>query len=596
MDTEVPDKATDNTRNNAAESALTGNDSAPSGDLPDALHALIVHAETIRKVFDNPSSHSPSAEEPSYVDTSVASRGGAKRHSCTLSPLGTHLRSLSRLLLEVIRAVDSPAERAALLSALDNSVSGARLEHARDSVARANSALEARDSPRERDFEKIDPLRVAADITAIEQRCPVSEATRRVSAAVALHDRFPRLLERVERGDLPADVAGKIARSLADIEDRDTLSTIEGVIIHRMHRDTSPAYWSGYLSRQLDAIIAEAAPAASGAAERKARSRRHVSRTPVGSGMALLNASLPALDGELVMSRLTSVAKSWHSANDGRSVDELRADALVHLVTGRDLAPEGSDAVGSVAAPPIHPRITLVADSPGSGNRPRAWAGGGSFVLGELTTLLERSSRARLRLVPLGDDDAPPTHESIRDSLARFTASLTRQTTYSPSTALRLAVTERDGTCRHPGCAVAAERCDLDHVVPFDHASPLDGGLTREDNLVALCRSHHRLKTHGNASYSLRTDGRVSVDIGTDCRGGSMPHGSRGLARDRHDVRYSASTAPTVAEAEQLLSAARGLVAVLRPLVECRRSSRGANLAASGGTPEESRVSGVPAA
>jgi hypothetical protein len=49
----------------------------------------------------------------------------------------------------------------------------------------------------------------------------------------------------------------------------------------------------------------------------------------------------------------------------------------------------------------------------------------------------------------------------------------------------------RDRHCRFPGCTIPAGRCDVDHNLPWPH------GPTCECNLCALCRHHHRLKTHG---------------------------------------------------------------------------------------------------
>jgi hypothetical protein len=51
----------------------------------------------------------------------------------------------------------------------------------------------------------------------------------------------------------------------------------------------------------------------------------------------------------------------------------------------------------------------------------------------------------------------------------------------------RRALLVRDPTCRLPGCAVIAPRCDIHHV---RHRA--DGGQHRLDNLVHLCRHHHR--------------------------------------------------------------------------------------------------------
>jgi predicted restriction endonuclease len=51
--------------------------------------------------------------------------------------------------------------------------------------------------------------------------------------------------------------------------------------------------------------------------------------------------------------------------------------------------------------------------------------------------------------------------------------------------------------CRWPGCTRSARTCDLDHIVPWPD------GPTTADNLIALCRGHHRLKTLGRFSISV---------------------------------------------------------------------------------------------
>ena len=66
----------------------------------------------------------------------------------------------------------------------------------------------------------------------------------------------------------------------------------------------------------------------------------------------------------------------------------------------------------------------------------------------------------------------------------------------------------RDETCRFPGCARRAARCDIDHVVPWHH-----GGTTDHDNLVHLCRRHHRLK-HETGWTLERLDARAPTGRG----------------------------------------------------------------------------------
>jgi hypothetical protein len=72
-----------------------------------------------------------------------------------------------------------------------------------------------------------------------------------------------------------------------------------------------------------------------------------------------------------------------------------------------------------------------------------------------------------------------------------------RRTRAVPS-AVRRALEHRDRTCRFPGCG--NRFCDAHHVRHW-----ADGGETRLDNLVLLCRSHHRA-VHENG-FTVQPDG-----------------------------------------------------------------------------------------
>ena len=58
-------------------------------------------------------------------------------------------------------------------------------------------------------------------------------------------------------------------------------------------------------------------------------------------------------------------------------------------------------------------------------------------------------------------------------------------------------VAVRDQTCVFPWCTRPARGCDCDHTVPHNRAGP-----TCPCNLAALCRRHHRVKTHGGWTYT----------------------------------------------------------------------------------------------
>ncbi|MDI9920891.1 DUF222 domain-containing protein [Rhodococcus sp. IEGM 1372] len=68
---------------------------------------------------------------------------------------------------------------------------------------------------------------------------------------------------------------------------------------------------------------------------------------------------------------------------------------------------------------------------------------------------------------------------------------------YRPDALTTAAVRLRDKHCRFPGCHRPAARCQLDHIVAFDHANPRGGGWTTVNNLQCLCDYHHSVKTAG---------------------------------------------------------------------------------------------------
>lgn len=92
----------------------------------------------------------------------------------------------------------------------------------------------------------------------------------------------------------------------------------------------------------------------------------------------------------------------------------------------------------------------------------------------------------------------------IRLSPDRVTVSRQAAASYRPGRALARAVRLRDVTCRFPGCSVPAARCHLDHVVAYPE------GATEQDNLHALCRTHHGFKHHAGWAVTMTPDGVCS--------------------------------------------------------------------------------------
>ncbi|HVU71334.1 MAG TPA: HNH endonuclease signature motif containing protein, partial [Mycobacteriales bacterium] len=78
---------------------------------------------------------------------------------------------------------------------------------------------------------------------------------------------------------------------------------------------------------------------------------------------------------------------------------------------------------------------------------------------------------------------------------------------YAWTAAQRRYVCARDRVCRFPGCQVPAERCELDHVIPFQP----DGsrGATDVDNGLCVCKRHHRVKHQPGWKIQLFDDNTV---------------------------------------------------------------------------------------
>jgi len=99
-------------------------------------------------------------------------------------------------------------------------------------------------------------------------------------------------------------------------------------------------------------------------------------------------------------------------------------------------------------------------------------------------------------------------------------------------TAIRRALDARDQRCRFPGCT--ASRCDAHHI---EHWA--DGGATALDNLVLVCRRHHRLVHEGGWDVALtagettfiRPDGRPLVPAPASSSDGELTVNSGVSAR-----------------------------------------------------------------
>lgn len=329
---------------------------------------------------------------------------------------------------------------------------------------------------------------VRLDELAVAMQWSPDWARRQIAVSRALVIELPRLLAALEQGRLSSYQAWAAADGLAELHAAIDANLDQAEI------DATVDLYSELLEQQIDQApgglfrraarraVAELAPATSEERHRNAAANRNVKIAAARDGMATLQAYLTAIDAQRIWVAISAAAESCPALNGNRS--QNTADALVGLVDG-SLAADGTWTPPATEVQIVVPIDLLTGDSAA----PASIVGSDSFVLPSVVLELLDESRVR-RIV------TDPATGQILDY---------GRSSYRPPNPLRDFIVTRDQACRFPGCKKPANELDLDHTEPWE-----SGGSTSADNLVALCRRHHNLKTHLGWVYRLNPDGTVT--------------------------------------------------------------------------------------
>jgi len=195
-------------------------------------------------------------------------------------------------------------------------------------------------------------------------------------------------------------------------------------------------------------------------------------------GVYVLRGELDAENGTLVKTALDAIS---HGAKRGetRTASQRRADALVELAALQLRCGDHPDVHGQ------RPHLTVTV----SANTLRSGVDGQSAELRGVGPIHPETARrlacdAVRTLVTL----APPAAGSVSTapSTGALPLSVGRATRTIPAH-IRTALHLRDQGCRFPGCDRPPGWTDGHHIIHWP-----DGGPTELDNLVSLCRPHHR--------------------------------------------------------------------------------------------------------
>ncbi|GAA1744324.1 hypothetical protein GCM10009832_29830 [Dietzia kunjamensis subsp. schimae] len=368
----------------------------------------------------------------------------------------------------------------------------------------------------------LDPIDVAAGYVVSAMAISTGRAERMITFALDLHLRYPAILSAMAQGRLDLQAANILASQMATVH-VDVLEAVQRQVVEEYLAAIEGGVRMGEkaIRGNIDAIIARHDSNGIRLRRQEAARTRGVRLHKGVDGMSSVSAILATEEAAVLAEALDQRVKDHKyadaqaaantqadTANPGTggsgevedySIAERRADALMSLVCG-DPGLAGTPArPGGTGGVALRPKVTVIA----TGNTARD--AGGARV--EFTRTGQAALQALLDMLATSDgatfEPIDPRIGAADDSRAALK--------YRPGAQLARRIRLRDGTCRHPGCAIPAEACDLDHVVPFDHADPQRGGHTIEGNLAAMCRRHHRFKTFSDWIYELQPDGTLIV-------------------------------------------------------------------------------------
>jgi len=435
-------------------------------------------------------SSSAHAGESEFVSSS------SDREDCVASLLAATpgIKTLSGLI-----AIDpqelSPGARIDYLAALERQSSWLQAAMQRAIVAVAGISEGKSDGP----FTGVDEAEREDVSSAL--RLSAGTAQMRIDVARTLVNHLPNTCSALATGELSAAHATVIAKETAAAI-RDGLSEFAIFSIEEKAIAHAEFHTPSQVAQQVRSAIAKFAPATFEEVVEKARDSRRVSCYNDVDGMSTVVAILPAADAQTVMKAIEAFiikgSAAWEISNDSntsglntsgsknsdtRSADMKRADALTSLA-GFALAASSEDV--ALHRRPITVNVTI--DLPtllGLSENPGQLAGYGAIPASVARALASDGKWKRF----------------ITDPQTGALLDYGRET-YQPPQALIDFLIARDRTCRFPGCRRSAALSDLDHAQSWE-----EGGTTSLDNLGALCRRHHLLKTHGGWGIESRADG-----------------------------------------------------------------------------------------
>jgi hypothetical protein len=240
----------------------------------------------------------------------------------------------------------------------------------------------------------------------------------------------------------------------------------------------APQQTTGQLGARLKKLVILVDPDSAKTRYEQGVEERRVVNEPNPDGTAnLYGLNLPAHRAGAAMRLINRLARAAKSANDPRTMDQIRADVLLDLLGGH----QNNHTRATRGTVDIQVDLATLA---GLSENPGELRGFGPIIADIVRQVTEEQPNSDWRYT-ITDAEGQVIHNGTTHR--RPTAGQTRQVeTESP-------------TCVFPGCRNPASECDIDHNQPWS-----EGGPTTLENLAPLCRHDHVIRHRGWTIKQLR--------------------------------------------------------------------------------------------
>jgi Domain of unknown function (DUF222) len=228
----------------------------------------------------------------------------------------------------------------------------------------------------------------------------------------------------------------------------------------------APGMTTGQLRAHLQRLIISIDPAAAQERyEQKLKERRVFTEQGEDGTANLHGLNLPPAEATRAMRRINRLARNLKSKGDRRRIDQIRADILLDLLTGKGQSKSGTSDTGVVE---IRVDLSTLA---GIDEEPAEIPGWGPVLADVARQIVDEASDAEWRIVPVDENGQPVGVVTTKRR---------------PSTTQKRQVETRSPTCVFPGCRMPAGQCDVNHEIPWAEAH-----RTTIRHLGPLCRHNH---------------------------------------------------------------------------------------------------------